>query len=129
MIEKESLLFLKSHSTLFHWVYIFHCTFNMKMTLIVKIHRYWQFMSDSDTIWIHLCYIPLCKSSHSQCDAYTADESTTQINHIFYTYFSIYKINLYTHWWFHIYSVQIKLNETGLYIDTEWAKLGTVCVY
>ena len=60
----------------------------MKMTLIVKIHRYWHFLSDNDTIWIPYTYVSilLCKSSHSQCDAggkaavctHTADESTRQ---------------------------------------------------
>lgn len=84
----------------------------MEITLIVKIHRYWHFMSDNDTIWILYVSIPLCKSSHFQCDAggkaatYTADESTQQQNnHIFYMYCCLYKkINIYTHIWFYIYS-------------------------
>ena len=45
---------------------IAHLT-SWKWLLIVKIHRYWHFMSD--TIWILHVSIPLCKSSHSQCDA------------------------------------------------------------
>ena len=68
--EEKHFLFIKSHQTLFLWVYRSHYTFNiMKMTLILKIHRYWHLMSD--TIWILYIYVisHYAKISHSQCDA------------------------------------------------------------
>ena len=82
---------------------IAHLT-SWKWLLIVKIHRYWHFMSD--TIWILHVSIPLCKSSHSQCDAggeaafffffffFTAESTQQPNNHIFfcfYMYCSLYK--------------------------------------
>lgn len=103
----------------------------MKMILIVKIHRYWHFMSDNDTIWILYIYvnIPLCKSSHFQCDAegkatvtYTADESTQQQNNHIFTCTAFYTKLIYIHtddFIFTVFKINKKYN-WSIYQNSAW---------